>query len=150
MISNGGVYKRKDWVKWKQHNQLLKGNSARLGGKSIKGKANEAFYKELIEVLTPEVDRAGLGPQSLPAKFDGTQRISESGTMVAGDDIVAAGFFFNSMYERQLAYNICTKMFKEHPYPGAYGDEKVQRKMCKWHVYVLGKNRPEFILDFRK
>jgi len=98
MISNGGVYNRKDWVKWKQHNQLLKGNSARLGGKSIKGKANEAFYKELIELLTPEVDRAGLGPQSLPAKFDGTQRISESGTMIAGEDIVAAGFFDDANY----------------------------------------------------
>ena len=98
MISNGGVYKRKDWVKWKQHNQLLKGNSARLGGKSIKGKANEAFYKELIEVLSPEVDRAGLGPSSLPAKFDGTQRISESGTMIAGEDIVAAGFFDDAAY----------------------------------------------------
>lgn len=98
MIKTGGVLNRKDWVKWKQHNQLLKGSSARTGGKSIKGQANQAFYKELIEVLTPEVDKAGLGPMSLPAKFDGSQRISESGTMVVGDKIVAAGFFDDANY----------------------------------------------------
>ena len=101
MIRNGGVYQRKDWVRWKQHNQNLKGNSARLGGQSIKGKANEAFYKELIDLLRPEVEGAGLGPTSLPAKFDGTQRISESGTMVVGDDIVAAGFFDDANYAGQ-------------------------------------------------
>ena len=98
MIKTGGVLNRKDWVKWKQHNQLLKGSSARTGGKSIKGQANQAFYKELIEVLTPEVDKAGLGPMSLPAKFAGSQRISESGSMVVGDKIVAAGFFDDANY----------------------------------------------------
>jgi len=102
MIKTGGVLNRKDWVKWKQHNQLLKGNSSRTGGKSIKGQANQAFYKELIEVLTPEVDKAGMGPTSLPAKFDGTQRISESGTMVVGDNIVAAGYFDDANYNPGL------------------------------------------------
>ena len=40
--------------------QLLTGNSARTGGKSIKGQANQAFYKELIDINTG-VDSAGLG-----------------------------------------------------------------------------------------
>ena len=80
-----------------------------------------------------------------------SMKLDTAKAIIIGALIVAAGFFFNSMYERQLAYNICTKMFKEHP-PSGYGykDEKVQKKFCKWHVYVLGKNRPEFILDFRK
>ena len=77
-------------------------------------------------------------------------KLDTAKAIIIGSLIVAAGFFFNSMYERQLAYNICTKMFKEHPYPGAYREEKVQKKFCKWHVYVLGKNRPEFMLNFKK
>lgn len=76
-------------------------------------------------------------------------KLDTAKAIIIGALIVAAGFFFNSMYERQLAYNICTKMFKEHP-PSSYKDEKAQKKHCKWHVYVLGKNQPEFILNFKK
>ena len=69
--------------------------------------------------------------------------------IIIGAIIVAAGFFFNSTYERQLSYNICVKMFKEHP-PSGYNDEKLQKKLCKWHIYVQGKNRPDFVLNFKK
>ena len=83
MIRTGGVVGRKDWVRYKQHNQLRKGPK--------KGQANAKFFDELIDLLTPEVDAAGLGPQSLPARFDAKQRVSESGTMVVGEKIVPAG-----------------------------------------------------------
>ena len=78
-----------------------------------------------------------------------SMKLDTAKAIIIGALIVAAGFFFNSMYERQLAYNICTKMFKEHP-ASTYRDEKAQKEMCKWHVYVLGKNRPEFLLNFKK
>lgn len=70
--------------------------------------------------------------------------------IIIGALIVAAGFFFNSMYERQLAYNICMKMFKNDPikqFP--YNKKSVREKMCKWHVYVLDRNNNNFMLPFK-
>ena len=90
MIRTGGVVGRKDWVRFKQHNQLRTGTK--------KGQANARFYDELIELLSPEVDAAGLGPSSLPARFDAKQRVSESGTMVVGDKIVPAGATDDAAY----------------------------------------------------
>lgn len=68
--------------------------------------------------------------------------------IIIGSLIVGASIFLNGMYERQLAYNVCTKMFLENPIAG-YRDTEVQKKVCKWHVYVLGQNKPDFMLKFR-
>jgi hypothetical protein len=97
MIKTGGVLGRKDWIRYKQHNQLRQGTK--------KGKANAKFYEELIDVLGPEVDGAGLGPRTLPARFDATQRLSDSGTMIAGEKIVPAGYFDDVGYSTHSQYH---------------------------------------------
>ena len=90
-IKNGGVLDGKDWIRYNTHIQSLK-----LGGKSGRGAANEKFYKEWINLFGPkgknEYADLGFGQNRIAAQFDLKNRISETGTYIAGTEIKAAGF----------------------------------------------------------
>ena len=70
--------------------------SLKLGGKSGRGAANEKFYKEWINLFGPkgknEYADLGFGQNRIAAQFDLKNRISETGTYIAGSEIRAAGF----------------------------------------------------------
>lgn len=83
-IKNGGVIDGKDWARYKQHINTMKFKE--------RGQGNQKFYKEFIKVFKDEVDAADLGPNQIPRKFDLQNRVSESGTIISGEEIKAAGF----------------------------------------------------------
>lgn len=68
--------------------------------------------------------------------------------IIIGSLIVGASIFLNGMYERQLAYNVCTKMFKENPRSG-YNRLETQEAYCKWHVYVNNRNSNFFPITIK-
>jgi len=83
-IKQGGVIGSRDWIRYNQHIQTFAGQ--------LRGKGNEKFYKEFIELFKDEFDVADLGPQRLPRQFDLKNRVSETGTMISGGEIKAAGY----------------------------------------------------------
>ena len=83
-IKNGGVMEGKDWIRYNSHIQGFKLKET--------GKNNQQFYKEFIKLFKQEVEVAGLGPMRIPRKFDLKNRVSDSGTMIVGEEIQAAGY----------------------------------------------------------
>ena len=70
--------------------------------------------------------------------------------IIIGSIIIAAGFFFNSAYERQLSYNKCVRMMVENPRGSStYSQKWWIEKACEWNVYVMKGNWDEFIPSFK-
>ena len=89
-IKNGGVMDNKDWLRYKTHIQTFKLKE--------RGTNNQEFYKQFIKLFKQEVDAQDLGPKVLPRRFDLQSRISESGTMIVGEEIQAAGYLADVRY----------------------------------------------------
>ena len=71
--------------------------------------------------------------------------------IIIGSLIVAAGFFFNDSYQRQLSYNKCVRMMIEGPRSGGKTSQKWWiEKACEWNVYVMKGNWKELIPNFKK
>ena len=94
-IKSGGFLEGKDWVRWKSHINTL--------SRKKRGKANQDFYEEFIKVFTKEVDGADLGPQTIPRRFDLKNRINNDGTIIAGEEIVAAGAMDDLAFSEGMA-----------------------------------------------
>ena len=71
--------------------------------------------------------------------------------IIIGAIIIAAGFFFNDAYERQLSYNKCVKMLSENP-RGTTTNRQIWwiENACEWNVYVLKGSWKELIPDFKE
>jgi len=89
-IKNGGVIENKDWLRYKTHIQTFKLKE--------RGINNQEFFKQFIKLFKQEVEDAGLGANTLPRRFDLMNRISESGTMIVGEEIQAAGYLADVRY----------------------------------------------------
>ena len=89
-IKNGGVLENKDWIRYKTHIQTFKLKE--------RGINNQEFFKQFIKLFKQEVEDAGLGAMTLPRRFDLKNRISESGTMIVGEEIQAAGYLADVRY----------------------------------------------------
>ena len=64
--------------------------------------------------------------------------------IIIGALIIAASYFLSGMYERQLAFNVCKKIFSAHPNP-EYDDAVLIKNVCKFHVYVQNRNNPDLM-----
>ena len=89
-IKNGGILENRDWIRYKTHIQTMKLKEA--------GTNNQQFFKQLIKLFKQEVEDAGLGAMQLPRRFDLKNRVSESGTMIVGEEIQAAGYLADVNY----------------------------------------------------
>ena len=70
--------------------------------------------------------------------------------IIIGSIIIAAGFFFNDAYERQLSFNKCTRMLSEGPRGSSkYRSQWWIEKACEWNVYVLKGSWKELIPEFQ-
>jgi len=83
-IKGGGVLRGRDWIRYNEHIYTF--------GMKERGKVGEKFFKEFIEMMEDEIVEAGLGPMRIPRKFDLKNRVSETGTVIAGQEIKAAGW----------------------------------------------------------
>lgn len=71
--------------------------------------------------------------------------------IIIGSILIAAGFFFNEAYERQLSYNKCKRMLLENPRGSSkFRSEWWVEKACEWNVYVMKGNWRELIPNFKE
>jgi len=73
--------------------------------------------------------------------------------IIIGSIIIAAGFFFNDAYERQLSYNKCVRILTENPLGS--GLNKFSKKWwieeaCEWNIYVMKGRFSELTPDFEE
>ena len=106
IIKQGGTIGSRDWIRYHTHIQTL--------GGQLRGQGNQKFFKEFIELFKDEVDLADLGPNKIPRKFDLKNRVSETGTVIAGQEIKAAGYIDD--YKTQDAWYKTGGTFLEQGY----------------------------------
>ena len=90
-IKNGGFLEGKDWVRYKEHINTMPNFKKR-------GTANQKFYEEFIDLFKEEVDLGNIGPKTVARRFDLKNRVSNDGTIIAGEKITAAGMMEDVAY----------------------------------------------------
>jgi len=90
-IKNGGFLEGKDWVRYKEHINTLPNLRQ-------KGAANQKFFEEFIALFDDQVNGADLGPKTVARRFDLKNRVSDDGTIIAGEKISAAGMMEDVLY----------------------------------------------------